>query len=145
MGYQGGPTARAGEGERVALTYLCRVLHATPIPAGTSPTPSARLPPRRAGWMVEGLCRPCARFHEGGGGGCLTALGMLISLADSARRSRTPGRSAPMAMWCRAVNKYINYYAAIVRDDRAQLHSRPSRARRESREISPCQRAGKRM
>lgn len=41
-----GPTARGTgreddgvEGERVALTYLCRVLHATPIPGvvGTNP------------------------------------------------------------------------------------------------------------
>lgn len=34
------PTARGGRGrERVALTYLCRVLHATPIPGvvGTNP------------------------------------------------------------------------------------------------------------
>lgn len=39
---------RKGEGERVALTYLCRVLHATPIPgvAGTNP-----LCAYHAGWF----------------------------------------------------------------------------------------------
>lgn len=37
-GYQGGPTTRGGyRGGGVALTYLCRVLHATPILAGTNP------------------------------------------------------------------------------------------------------------
>lgn len=53
-GTKRGPTGQEG-GRGVALTYLCRVLHATPVPgaAGTNPLCACH-----AGWIEAARCMP---------------------------------------------------------------------------------------